>query len=320
MKKYKTLFAASFLLIIYASFLSSCRDASDPEEKKREVAILKLGTHTLIDEIEASVFSSIKERYGDAVKLTIYNGNFDDAVLRQSVSQIVSSDCVVVVPITTPASQEVINAAPKDLPIVFSFVSSPNSLWGGPKKRPENVTGTSDQIDYEKNLRLIMQLMPKAKTVGYLVNESEAQAQLGLKKVQEIASRLDFKIVSAPVSEPSDVSVAARSLAERVDVFLVGGDNTVVSGIGALLSVAERHSRPVFAVEKTSVEKGCVAAYGVDYASLGVETADLITRVLEGEKLSDIPVVYFSETKLYVNRDAMARHGLSVPDNVYKAY
>jgi len=93
------------------------------------VAILKYGSHTLIDEVETSIFINLKDHYGNLIEISIYNANFEGDLLRQSVDQIASSNYDIVVPITTPASIAMVNAAPKDQVIVFSFVSNPQSLW-----------------------------------------------------------------------------------------------------------------------------------------------------------------------------------------------
>jgi len=316
-----------FLSVVAAAsivaLLSSCEKGTTSGAtggKRKHVAILKLGSHTLIDEVETAVFRSLKDHYGTQLEIRVYNANFEGDLLRQSVDQIASSRCDVVVPITTPASSAMVNGAPRDMPVVFSFVSNPPSLWGSSGTQPTNVTGTSDQIDYERNLRLIATLLPKASRLGYLVNESEEQAKLGLEQVKQIAPKYKLTVISAPVATATDVATAARSLIGQVDVFFVGGDNTVVSGVGGILSVAEKANIPVFAVERTSVEKGCVAAYGVDYKALGEKTAALVIGVLEGKKPSQLPVVYYRETQLYVNKAALQRAGLEMPKDVNCIY
>jgi len=304
-----------------------CKEKSDntsnpstDSPKPKNVAILKLGSHTLIDEVESSIFRGLKNRYGSTVNISIYNANFEEDILRQSVDQIVSSSFDVAVPITTDASMALINAAPEKLKIVFSFVSSPQSLWGETGKKPLNVSGTSDQIDYEKNLRLIASLFPQATNIGYIVNESEIQAKLGFEEVKQLAPNFSFKIIQGAIASSGDVTNAARSLLSGVDLFLVGGDNTVVSALGGLLTIADRSNKPVFAVERTSVEKGCIAAYGIDYTDLGNQTADMVIKVLEDQNIAHLPVIYYKETKLYINRSAFLKAGLQIPENAFRIY
>jgi len=77
-----------------------------------------------------------------------------------------------------------------------------------------------------------------------------------LEEVRKISKRLGLTIITAPVATSSDVVNAARSIIDQVQVFLVGGDNTVVSGVGGLLTVAEKADIPVFAVKKLLWKRG----------------------------------------------------------------
>lgn len=292
------------VLIIYG-----CSD--NTSDGVKHVAILKLGSHELIDQVESSTIKGLKEKYGDQIEISQFNGNFQPETIRQSVAQIVHSDVDVAIPITTSATNELVNSADENLDVVFSFVSNPEEVWGKGKPRPSFVTGTSDQLDYEKNVALIRRLFPEAKAIGYLVNQSEPNARDGLEKMKNIAPKYGFKLNVVGVSVPGDVVNAARSIVTSVDVFLVGGDNTVVGGIGGLLSVADDKSIPVFAVENTSVKEGALAAYGVNYSELGAATADMVIAVLEGKRPQDIPVNYFSKTKLFVNQKTSERFKIS---------
>lgn len=288
------------LILALCVAIAACSNESKPHEKR--VAILKLGTHELIDQVEQATIASLTKEYGNKIKISQYNGNFQPETIRLAVTQIVHSDFDVAIPITTSATAELVNAADGKPNIVFSFVSNPEEVWGKDKKRPDFVTGTSDQLDYEKNVSLIRALYPKAKVIGYLVNESEPNAKDGLRKMKDIAPRFGFTLHVAGVSSTSDVNTAARSIIGNVDVFLVGGDNTVVGGLGGLLAVADDKRVPVFAVENTSVKVGALAAYGVDYAELGQATAQMVLQVLKGASPSSIPVNYFSKTKLFINK------------------
>jgi putative ABC transport system substrate-binding protein len=311
---------AIIAVVLGAVLLVSYDKRPANQSPRRRVAILKLGSHALIDEVEENVRRGLIDKYAGGVEIAVYNANFEPDLLRHSVDQIVVGNYDLAIPITTAATAALVNAAKPDLNIVFAFVSTPQAIWGTTNATPRNVTGTSDQIDYEKNLQLIRTLFPKATNIGYLVNQAEPNAQTGFKSVKDLASKYGFNIVSGSVGSPNDVTEAAKAISSKVDAFLVGGDNTVVSGLGGLLSVADRSHLPVLAVEKTSVEKGCVAAYGVDYAELGRKTFSIASQVLDGAKAADIPILYFRETKLFINKSSLSAFGISVPTNADRVY
>jgi len=298
-------------LVLLLFLLSACSGFMEKKEEGfKKVAILKLGTHELIDQVEVAIIKKLKEKYGDGVEISQYNGNFQQETIRQSVIQIIHSNVDLAIPITTSATSELVNASNGSHAIIFSFVSNPEEVWGKERNRPDYVSGTSDQLDYEKNVDLIMRLFPNVKTIGYLVNESEPNARDGLVKMKKLAVKKGFSLSVAGVSTPADVMNASRAIVSSVDVFLVGGDNTVVGGLGALLTVAGHANVPVFAVENTSVKDGALAAYGVDYNELGVATANMAISVLEGVDPGEMPVNYFSKTKLYVNSKAAKKFGV----------
>ncbi len=293
-----------------ASAACMVKTAKAAEGRKR-IAILQLGTHALIDTVVQSIREVVAERFGEGVAVDVFNANFQPDMLRQGARQMVYGGYDVLVPVTTSASIEIINLTPPATPIVFSFVSTPDALWGDGGNRPRNVTGCSDQIDYERNIGLIRAVAPQSKKIGYLVNTAEANAHRGQEVVKSVAPKFGFSVLEAHVGAPGEVANAARVLAGDVDAFLVGGDNTVVSGIGALLGEAASRNKPVFAVEISSVENGCVAAYGIDYSEFGRVSGVMVGDVLAGADPGTREIQYFRETRLFVNRLSAQQFGVS---------
>lgn len=299
--------------------VSACSNYKYDSSNKKSIAILKLGSHEIIDMVEESIKKELRNYYDTNITIRTYNANFDDTLLSQSASQIANTNFDVVVPITTPASIILANKINKNQKMIFSFVSTPKSIWGKQSKnRPSNITGTSDQLDYQKNLELIKIMFPKAKKIGYLVNASEENARDGLMHVKRLSKDLNLSIIEVNVNASIDVSNAARTIVRGVDVFLVGGDNTVVSGLGSLLNIATKHKKPVFAVEHTSVKQGCIAAFGIDYNELGKETSNMIIDVLNGKQIDSLGVYYFSKVKLYINEHMANYYDIDL--NKFKAY
>lgn len=68
-------------------------------------------------------------------------------------------------------------------------------------------------------------------------------------------------------------------------------DNNVVSGLGAVIKVAESKKIPLIAAEGDSVKNGAVITYGLDYEKLGYQTGEMAVRILKGEaKPETMPV------------------------------
>ena len=94
-------------------------------------------------------------------------------------------------------------------------------------------------------------------------------------------------------------------------------DNNVVGVLSSILEKTDEAGIPVYGSEVEQVKLGCVASAGIDYFELGRQTGAMAARVLRGEAAaSDIPFETISEYGIYINSDAIASLGLSVPANI----
>ncbi|WP_375635222.1 ABC transporter substrate binding protein, partial [Bartonella sp. AA5SXTY] len=94
----------------------------------------------------------------------------------------------VIVAITTPSAQTML-AATKTIPIVFAAISDPvgAKIVSSLTKPGGNVTGTSDRIDVAATVKLLQEVKPDLKKMGYLYNASEANSVSTLKMLKDVA-------------------------------------------------------------------------------------------------------------------------------------
>ena len=73
----------------------------------------------------------------------------------------------------------------------------------------------------------------------------------------------------------------------------------------------------MFGSEVEQVKAGCVAAMGLDYTQLGIQTGEMAAKVLKGEaKASDLKFEVIDQPSLYVNTAAAQKIKLTIPDNM----
>ena len=319
MKKYAyILFAISITAFLITQGCSK-NDNSANSTNVRNIAVLQLGQHPVIDAVVNGFKNRIESTFKDKVKLSVFSANFDGKTMSNLSKQLVASDYSLLVGVTTPASGQLIGASRGIKPVVFTFASDLKALGYRDNKKLLNTTGLSDQVDYSRALLMVREFLPNAKTIGYLVTRSESNAVLIQEGFIKAAPDENFKIISAAIGSVSDIRKAADLLVNKVDVFMVGGDNTLASGLNALLDVARAHKIPVFANDEASVEKGAIAAYSVDYYQMGSRTADICALILAGAKPEDVPVELFYGTKLVINKKAASEIGVTVPRFFEKA-
>jgi len=100
------------------------------------------------------------------------------------------------------------------------------------------------------------------------------------------------------------------------DVIYVGGDNTVVGAMPAVINEALRKGVPVFASDEGSIRSGAISSVYGDYRKLGVETAKVVKEALDGKELREIPKITLRGDKLIVNKKAAAGCKFKLPDSV----
>src|SRR3990167_3422077 len=118
-----------------------------------------------------------------------------------------------------------------------------------------------------------------------------------LNALKKLAKTKHIKVIAAAVHKSSEVKAAAQSLVEKVDAFFIGNDNTVVSGLEALIQTCLDAKKPLFVSDPDSVERGALAAYAYDQRQMGQQVGVIVARILKGKKPATIPVERAKEIK-----------------------
>lgn len=244
---------------------------------------------------------------------------------QQIAKKIVGDRPDVIVPITTPSAISVVQAA-KDarIPVVFSTVTDPLRAKVVPKldNPGGRVTGVSDMAPIELHLKLMKELVPDAKRLGVLMNPSLPNTQTYLEELKKLAPRFGLTIVESPAPMTTNVQAAALNLVGKADMVYIPNDTTVYAALEAAVKVAIENDLPLFCGETRSVERGCAASISFDYYDVGVATAQMVKRVLDGADPGKIDVNVLKDTyknfQLWVNAKSAAQMGLKVSDDLRK--
>lgn len=258
-----------------------------------------------------------------AVDFKSAQGNFGTA--QQIVRQFIGDHPDVIVTITTPTSQAAV-AATKDIPIVFSTVTDPLAakLVTQIQHPGSNVTGISDLVPTEQQLKIIKQIVPGLKTLGLLYDPSLDNARSTVESIKALAPTMGFETTESPAMGLNNVPSAAQALAGKVDAIFVPNDTTVYAAFEAVVKVAQDSKTPLFTAERRSVQRGAIATVGFDFGEIGVRTADIVDRVLKGTKPGDIDVQFMKDLPdtlgLYLNNASAEKMGVTLsPDLLNKA-
>jgi len=256
---------------------------------------------------------------GENLTIDLQNAQADMGITQQIAAQFASEKVDMMVGIATPMAQACYNAASGAIPTIYTAVTDPVAAGfvnaeGAPAGE---VTGTSDTLPVDAQLRMIRALMPEATKIGILYTTSEVNSISAVAEYKELATKYGFEIVESGVSTTADIPLALDALLTKVDCLTNLTDNTVVSALALMLDKANAAGKPVFGSEIEQVKLGCAASEGLDYIALGRQTGLMAAKVLKGEaKASELPYEIITEPQLYVNSAALASFGITLSDEL----
>lgn len=158
-------------------------------------------------------------------------------------------------------------------------------------------------------------MVPNAKKVGMVYNPGEVSSVVVAKELKELLGARGIELIEASAPRAADVGDATRRLAGKVDVICVPGDHNVVSSFEAVVRVAREAKTPLIASDTGSVERGAVAALGINDHDLGVQTGEIVVRILNGEKPGTIAPQTSSDLELFVNPKKAVAQGIELSND-----
>ena len=329
MKNFRRMMSAALALILILS-LTACggkteTPAETPAETQAEtpaepyrIGISQYGEHASLDNCREGFLQGLEQAglvEGVDYEVELQNAGFDDAIATQIGQGFSAEDVDLMVGIATPSAVACFNAAEdKDIPVIFTAITDPVQA----KLDSGNVTGTSDKLPVEAQLDLIRTLQPDAKTIGIIYTTSEPNSVSAIAEYQEKAPEYGFTVDVVGVTAQSEVTQAADTLISHgVDCFSNLTDNTVVGVLASILDKTNEAGIPVYGSEVEQVKIGCVAAAGIDYVQLGIQTGLMAAKVLRGEATcQELPYETIFEYGIYVNSKALGAMGIDLPEDV----
>lgn len=312
MKKNYVLFVG---IIILLGLFTGCNSKSiSSNTKSYTIGVSQFGEHASLDNCREGFLAGLAEDgfvEGENLTIIYENAQFDTGIGNQIAQNFVSKNVDMIVAIATPVAQSAFNAADgKDIPVVFTAVTDPVAAM----LTEGNITGTSDKLPVEAQLKLIRTIMKDAKKIGILYTTSEVNSVSTIEEYKNLAGDYGFEIVEMGISTAADIPLAMDRILTQVDCITNLTDNTVVGALPLVLEKADAKNIPVFGSEIEQVKLGCVASEGIEYIELGKQTGKMAAKILKDEKTAnEIPYEIIKESSLYINSEVMSKYGFTLP-------
>jgi len=323
MRRYAMLAACMALMMAVPA---AAEQVSEGSGEVYTVGIVQFMDHASLNQIADAMIEELEAASAEAgitVEYDLYNGQGDGSTLNQIGAQLVSDQVDVIVAIATPAAQ-IMQAADEDaqIPVIFSAVTDP--VGAGLVESMEEpggfVTGTSDALNTETMMNLILANNPDTKKVGLLYSNSEDSSKQPIEEAKAFLDEAGIEYAEKTGTTTDEISQAVDALiADGVDAIFTPTDNTVMS---AELSIYEKLIEagiPHYCGADSFALNGAFLGFGVNYVDLGAKTADMVIEVLQGADVAATAVETFDNGIATINTQTAEAIGIDI-DTVSEAF
>ncbi len=283
------------------------------------ISITQIVEHPSIDAIREGALKFLQD--AGLTKDKDFKWIYNNAQGNQSINVQIAQKFVglrpkVIFAISTPSAQATLaNREGSEIPVVFGAVSDPVGANIVPtlEKNQGSVTGVSDAPPLAAQVLLIQKMFPRLKNLGILYNPGEVNSVNTRNNLKKHLVDKGINLIEMPVVNVSMLMAAAQKLIRQVEAIYVPQDNLIISAIEALVRLQDEYKVPIFTNDQGSVQQGALACVGTNYFESGKVAGEMILKILKGEKAGSIPTYFPDKTEAYINRKALHKLGLKMP-------
>jgi len=261
---------------------------------------------------------------GENLSVELRDAKGDRSALQPAAAELVNKKVNVIFTTGTRAT-EVAKAATKEIPIVFRHPADPVAV-GLLKnmKRPEgNVTGVAafSSDTGQKRLEVFKALVPKLRRLHIFYDANNKFSADNLAAIRKGAAKLQLEVVEHPVKTSDELQNSLDYLQARDgDAIFMIPDALIESNASIIFDGAKKLKLTTMCDQENWVAKGCLAAYGPNYAQMGRQAALLVDKLFKGAKPKDVPVQWAAKFDLVINLRTANIIGFSIaPETLAKA-
>jgi len=208
-------------------------------------------------------------------------------------------------------------AATTTIPIVFTVGADPVALGliaslSHPGSNATGVNIVTDELE-TKRLGLLREVVPAARTIAVLLNPNSPSFDAQSKDVRESARSSGVEILLLSAATAADINQAFVTLGERhAGALLAGGDPFLASARMQIVELATRQAIPVMYADREATAIGGLMSYSISFPDAYRQAAKYVSRILQGQKPSDLPVIGPTKFEFVINLKTAKQLGLTL--------
>jgi len=209
----------------------------------------------------------------------------------------------------------------RNIPIVFTTVADPvGAGYVQSLARPGgNATGFTN-FEYAiggKWLELLKQIAPSVIRVAVLREAAIAAGAGQFGAVQSVAGSLGLELRPVEVQDATEIKAAIAAFAQDPNGgMIVTGSPAASAHRRIIIELAAQYQLPAVYNASFYVTDGGLISYGPDFVDQFRRAADYVSRIMKGEKPSNLPVQAPSKYELVINLKTAKLLGLTIPDTL----
>jgi putative tryptophan/tyrosine transport system substrate-binding protein len=149
-----------------------------------------------------------------------------------------------------------------------------------------------------------------------IFNTSEPNSEVQVEALKNEAKNFNLIIKEIGVTNVNEINQNLSAAIEGVDALYTPTDNTVASAFDLITQIALKYNVPILGADEAIVKKGGLVSIGIDYFTLGKETAYKAVQILEGKKPQDIEITTLSDRSITINEDVANKFGIKIPEEI----
>lgn len=316
----KNIFISVILITVISFFIYF---SSTKNEDLAKVYISQTVNHNALDRTVDGILDGLKqENYTEEknIQLKIESAKGNQTLGIQIANNFISKSPNVVVGVGTLSAQTLAGFSIKNnIPLVFSSITDPKesglvqeNIFEIQTKNDsknninsinhrKNITGVSNFIDLEEQVKLFQQIQPGLKRLGILYNPGEANSVIIVKNLKKVCDDLNIKLTALAINNISQITQGTAKLLTNNDAIFISNDNTALSALSNIIEMSKKKKIPVYVSDTDAVELGALAALGPNQYDIGIQTGKMIAKILQGENIENLSVEFPKNKELYLN-------------------
>jgi len=226
---------------------------------------------------------------------------------------------VAVIAVPDTPSALAAKAATATIPVVFNTSLDPVAVglvasFNRPGGNVTGITSLNTEVA-SKRLELLHELVPKASTIGLLVNPANPQlAHVNIADMQAASRTLALQILVLNASSNDEIDEAFAAMAQQgIGALVVTPDASFNVRSQQLAALVLRYALPAISAHREFTAAGGLFSYGTSLADIYRQLGVYAAKVLKGENPAELPVSQSTKVELVINLRTAKLLGLSFP-------